>query len=326
MTALNENLTGPADPNIATTDENLSIKDMFQQASVPSLARQILPVVQMHGPTAALFNIRPTPTSLLNVPGANEIQLLRQEVVMVSPSVPIPTVITDEVVQDMKNVYGKRASDIIGKLLRGLTNEVENTDCLSFLSTNSVVYTTPTLTLSAPTNTRTTYYEVTQMVQEIVLHMNSNHFKTYESFCVLPFRQASAFTSVSKLFRSDDSNGHDGLFLAKIGSTSYYVSPDPTTTVAYVGICDLNDPSKSCGVFSPYMDDVVEATNFNSGVITYNIYNRYAFGISPLHTGGQFNPTVVQATTGVAPSVAYTALNGVGGANNHVMLSNFSII
>ncbi len=38
---LNEDLATPADPNIETTDQNLSVDSIFQQTNIPSLAREI---------------------------------------------------------------------------------------------------------------------------------------------------------------------------------------------------------------------------------------------------------------------------------------------
>ena len=57
VTGLVEDTSTPAAPGIETTDENLSVDQMFQQATLPSLAKQIFSVQPMHGPTAALFNI-----------------------------------------------------------------------------------------------------------------------------------------------------------------------------------------------------------------------------------------------------------------------------
>lgn len=45
---LNEDLATPADPNIETTDQNLSVDSIFQQTNIPSLAREICAVSALH--------------------------------------------------------------------------------------------------------------------------------------------------------------------------------------------------------------------------------------------------------------------------------------
>jgi len=44
--------------DIAQTDQNLSVDDMFQQSSVESLAKKICAVLPLTGPSGALFNIK----------------------------------------------------------------------------------------------------------------------------------------------------------------------------------------------------------------------------------------------------------------------------
>ena len=53
-----EDTTGAASPNVATTDQNLTVGQMFQQTSLPSLGRSIFEVMPITGPTAGLFNLR----------------------------------------------------------------------------------------------------------------------------------------------------------------------------------------------------------------------------------------------------------------------------
>ena len=50
------NLLG-GDPNIAQTDQNLSIDNIFQQTNIQSLARQVCSTIQLLGPSGALYNI-----------------------------------------------------------------------------------------------------------------------------------------------------------------------------------------------------------------------------------------------------------------------------
>jgi hypothetical protein len=271
LSKLVENTTGPADPDVATTDENLSVDGMFQQASIPSLARSIFCVQPMSGPTAALFNIR-TKTDKTGF------ELLRREV-EVFPSQAISTGLTQEVAQDILAQYGKDARIVIGKLLRGLANDQENTKCLTFLDTESADK--GNLNFSGPKNAETTLFELTQKVHEIVTAANIPKFVTYEAFCVLPITAAAAIISLNKYVGGDETEEHD-LFLAENGRVKFYLNPDPNATDAYVGLRSSN-MSKCAAVFSPYVSNVVEATDANTGEQTYHIYNRFAISASPLH-------------------------------------------
>jgi len=269
-----EDTTGAADPNIATTDQNLSVDAMFQQSGLPSLGRQIFSVIPMNGPTAALFNLRKKAAS-------NDIELIRAEV-EVYPSTAIKTNITSEAVQDIRAMYGKRADKIIGDLLRGLANTDENTKTLAFLEAKSLALANLQLTDSA--NAELNLFEITQRVQETILRMNSKNLRTYEAFAVIPYTGLGGIMALSKYAGSaNSSKDSGGLFVTKIGVTSFFFNPNPASTTAYVGLIDKADSSKSSGVFSPYVSQVVESQNPDSGELAYHIFNRFAITASPLH-------------------------------------------
>lgn len=284
MTKLIENTTGANAPNVATTDENLSVNDMFQQALIPSLGRQIFPVRHIHGPTAALFNIRKKPdipaTGATPLIPVNDVELLRSEVIC-EPSNSISTGITQEAIQDLKSQYGVYANEVIGKMLRALANKQENASTLAFL--NNVSLLGPNLTRSLPTNPRTTMFEIVGRVNELVAQMNMPDYRTYHAFVVLPFAIAGSLMSLAEYV-----NGSFGeeLHLLTIGKIKVYVNPDPTATDAYVGLHD-DDMSKSSGVFSPYMSEIVGSRNADTGEEGFHIYNRYAITASPLHLPGE---------------------------------------
>lgn len=71
--------------------------------------------------------------------------------------------------------------------------------------------------------------------------------------------------------------------VAKVGRTKFFLNPDPTSSVCYVGLCDQRDPSKSSAVFSPYVSEVVQTTDYDTGEDSYHIFNRFAITASPLH-------------------------------------------
>jgi len=275
LTKVLENLATPAVQSVATTDENLSVDSMFQQSRMPSLGRQIFSVVPMHGPTAALFNLKKKPLT-------NDIELLRTNVA-VYPENSILTGLTQEVVQDLKSQYGKEANNIIGKLLRGLANDDENIKTQAFLSTHSLAG--ANLVLSNRANAELNLFEITQRVQELVLQSNIHGLRTYEAYAVLPYSVMGGIMALSKYAGGDEKER--GLFIASIGQTKFYVNPDPLATIAYVGLKSTDNSSKSSAVFSPYQSTIVEAVRPNSGDIAYNIFNRYAITASPLHVLGE---------------------------------------
>lgn len=268
-----EDLATAGDPNIAQTDQNLSIDNIFQQTNVPSLAREICSTAELTGPTGAIFNIVRKTT----VDGV-DIKLIRKEV-EVFPSEILKTSITREAIQDLKSQFSKDADLIIGTLFRGLSNDLENEKLLSVLSTNSKDY--GDLQLSDSLNASTTAYELTQRVHEIVLKMNQNHQRTYQAFCVLPATAMGSLMGLSSYLGGTNSDS-TGLFIAEINKTKFYLNPDSADTYAYIGLKDVN-LSKSSLVLSPYQNQILDAVNPDSGDIHYFLVNRFAITVSALH-------------------------------------------
>lgn len=275
LAILNEDTTGPAAPEIATTDENLSLDKIFQQTELPSLGRQIFSVLPMNGPTAAIFNIK---TDVTN-PSDKKATLLRNEV-EVYPSDSISTGITQEAVQDIRAQYGMFANQIIGKLLRGLANDQENTRTLEFLDAQSLALTD--LQLSDSLNAEVNLFEITQRVHETILKMNNQNFRTYEAFAVIPATALGGIMGLTQ-YAGGQEDDSDDLLVTVIGKTKFYLNPDPTSTTAYVGLKDTRNPSRSSAVFSPYVSTVVESPDPDTGNVNYHLYNRFAITASPLH-------------------------------------------
>lgn len=267
-----EDTSTPNAPEIATTDENLSVDDMYQQAALPSLGRQIFSVVPMNGPTAALFNIR-------KKAGTNNFELVRKDVEVYN-SESINTGVSQEVIQDLKSQYGKEVEPIVGTLLRGLANDQENEKTIAFLEAQCKAE--ADLQLSDSLNIESIMFEVSQKVNELVLKANTKNMRTYEAFAVLPYYAGAAMAGLSGYVGGDDKDER-GLFLAKVGQISYYMNPVATSTKAYVGLKDTRNASKSAAVFSPYRSTVTEAQDPDSGSINYFIFNRFAITQSPLH-------------------------------------------
>ncbi len=267
-----EDTTGSEDPNIASTDSNLSAEQLFQQTALPSLGRLIFSVIPTSGPTSGIFNIR-------KKAGTNNFELVRNNL-EVYPSESIKTGLTVEVLQDIKNQYGANANQVIGTLLRGLANDQENDRTLAFLTAQAKAE--PTLNLTNALNAETCTFEIGQKVHELILKANTKGIRTYDSFCVLPFKYAAAFAALNTYVGGMDKD-ESGLFISEIGNTKFYMNPNPTDTTAYVGLKDAINPSKSSAIFSPYVETVVEAQDPDSGEMSYFIFNRFGIAASPLH-------------------------------------------
>lgn len=270
-----ENTTGAEAPEIASTDSNLSVDDMFQQTSLQSLGRLIFSVVPTRGPTSGIFNIR-------KKPGTNNFELLRKNV-EVYPSESIKTGLTNEVIQDIKSQYGSNANQVIGTLLRGLANEQENVKTMAFL--NAECKAESDLNLTNSLNAEMNTFEIGQKVHELILKANTQNNRTFDSFCVLPYTFAAGFAALNVYVGGMDRD-ESGLFISEIGNTKFYMNPDPTSTTAYVGLKDAVNPSRSSAIFSPYVENVIEAIDPDTGNPVYFIYNRFAIASSPLHVTG----------------------------------------
>jgi hypothetical protein len=269
-TKMNEDLTTAAEPNVADTDEILSVGDMFQQVKLPSLGRSIFPVVPISGPTGGLFNIRVKAAT-------NDLELVRSNV-EVFPSESIKTGLTQEAAQDIMSQYGLQSRNIIGSLLRGLANDQENTATLAFLDSVSLV--DPFLQLTSAANSEMNWFEVSQRVEELVMKMNAKTARTFSAAAVIPYYAMGAVKAQKPW------TCVDGVWSLTDGCTTYFLNPDVNSVKAYVVLRDLSNPSKSSGVFSPYTSDIIEATDYESGQVAYHIYNRFAITASPLHEVG----------------------------------------
>ncbi len=281
-----EDTTGSEAPEIASTDSNLSAGQMFQQTSLPSLGRLIFSVIPTSGPTSGVFNIK-------KKAGTNNFELVRNNL-EVYPSESIKTGLTLEVIQDIRNQYGINANQVIGTLLRGLANEQENERTLEFLEAESKLE--PVLNLTNAQNAELNTFEIGQRVHELILRANTKNTRTYDSFCVLPYSYAASFAALNTYVGGMDKD-ESGLFISEIGNTKFFLNPDATSTMAYVGLLDIRNPSKSSAIFSPYIETVVEAQDPDSGEMSYFIFNRFGIAASPLHETGNemlFKFSVVQ--------------------------------
>lgn len=271
MTKLNENKWVPT---IATTDENLSINGIYQQAKLPSLGRKIFTVTPISGPTGAIFNIASKTDGIV---------LLRNEVEVYDYPVNAPkSKITLEALQDIKSQYGEDGLKLVANYLKGIANDDENTKTIAFLNNNAVA--TPNITLSEPTLPDLVWREISYKVQQCVLEMNSQHIRTYNAFVVLPYSLGASIMSVFADLHNSELADASSLFIGKSGLTEWYVNPLSDDDNIYVGLMDKYGTGRECAVFSPFTNEIKIDTDYETGMQICHIWNRYAITVSPLHS------------------------------------------
>jgi hypothetical protein len=266
-----EDLTTDGDLNIAQTDSNLSMDNIFQQTNIQSLARQVCSTAVLTGLSGAIFNIVKN--------NGTDFKLVRKEV-SCFPSEIVKTSVTREAVQDLKSQFGKDAENIVGTLFRGISNELENEKLLELLNIESKDY--GDLQLSDSMNAELNLFETTQRVHEIVLKMNQKYQRTFDAFAIIPATALGGIMGLSQ-YAGAVKKEERGLFISQIGSTKFYLNPDVTDVNAYVGLKDSENMSKSSLVFSPYQNQILDAVDQDSGDINYFLVNRFAITSSPLH-------------------------------------------
>jgi hypothetical protein len=264
---------GAGDPNIAQVDQNLSVDNIFQQTNIQSLARQVCSTVQLTGPSGSLFNIIKKPDGF---------KLIRKDLLEV-PSQILKTGITREAIQDLMSQFGKDANTIIGTLFRGISNEIENDALLDVLKTQGKDY--GNLQLTESTNAEMNLFEITQRVHEIILKMNQQYQRTFDAFAIIPYKPLGGIMGLSQ-YAGAVKKDERGLFITQIGSTKFYLNPDVNDTSAYVGLKDSDNLSKSSLVFAPYINQIMETVDPDSGEVLYFLVNRFALDSSPLHEVG----------------------------------------
>ena len=266
-----EDLTTDGDINIAQTDANLSMDNIFQQTNIQSLARQVCSTAVLTGPSGAIFNIVKN--------NGTDFKLVRKEV-SCFPSEIVKTSVTREAVQDLKSQFGKDAETIVGTMFRGISNELENEKLFEVLGTECKDY--GDLQLSDSMNAELNLFETTQRVHEIVLKMNQKYQRTFDAFAIIPATALGGIMGLSQ-YAGAIKKEERGLFITQIGSTKFYLNPNVADLNAYVGLKDDDNISKSSLVFSPYQNQILDAVDPDSGDIHYFLVNRFAIASSPLH-------------------------------------------
>lgn len=269
---LNENVFAP---NIETTDENLSLPEIYMKMRFPSVGKEIFTNAPVHGPTGAIFAIRGKASK-------DGYELLRSEVEVFPDMLEKKVEISKEVVEDLQSMFGLDGLKLLAAYLAGFAKEEENDKTLAFLETNCE--SRPNLTLSEPQNPETTWKEISYKAHQLVLEANMTGKMTYNAFVLLPYKYAASIMSdFADLHNSKEAN-IDEAFVGNSGNLKFFINPNPEADTAYVGLTHPFDTGKSCATFSEYFNEIREALDPKSGRIKYFIYSKFALTKNPLHT------------------------------------------
>lgn len=251
--------------DVADTDE--IVNAIIESKQYSSLAYQICEVSPIHGPTGATF-------ALVFIGG--KFKLLRGDVIVEDDAVE-STGFTVEVMQDLYSQFGKSANDFIAKSFGGVSNMNENKKLISKMS--AFAATATDLLISDPANAETSMFEIQQKVAQIVLRINSDSFKSLDSFVVLPLKAAASMLAISN--RLPENQKERGLYLGSNSRTKFYLNPDPLSDEVFVGI-NSDVPGQSSLIMSPYHHAIKTAVNPETGENAVFNFNRYAITESKL--------------------------------------------
>lgn len=269
---LNENVFAP---NIETTDEVLSLPEIYMKVRYPSIGKLIFTNAPVHGPTGAIFAIRGKATK-------DGFELLRNDVEVFPDMLEKSCEISQEAVEDLQSMFGLDGLKLLAAYLAGFAKEEENGKVLTFLENNCV--SRPALTLTDPQNPETVWKEISYKAHQLILEANMTGKMTYGAFIVLPYKYAASIMSdFADLHNSREAN-LDDVFVGNSGNLEFYVNPDPTATKAYLGLKHPLNTGKSCATFSEYFNEIRQAIDPKTGRIKYFIYSKFALTVNPLHT------------------------------------------
>lgn len=274
-----------ASPNVATIDSKFPLNDVFQQTDLPSLGRSIFTTVKPNGPFAGIFSLTDSHHTNDNSGNFNNTRprlILKRSNLECFPSKPFSTELSDEAVKDLEAMYGREtAYKYITKMLRGLCNNYENDKTIEFLDQNAVQ--TNELKITDTQNSETMMFEISQRVQELSLKMNSLTKRTFSSYAVIPYKYAAAIMTTFAYTTGKNSTNVNELVVADFALMKYFVNPDITSDIIYVGLRSHDEPFCSSGFFGDYGSQLQTIKDPDTGNNIITIYNRFGLAMNPLH-------------------------------------------
>lgn len=147
-----------------------------------------------------------------------------------------------------------------------------------------------TLTLSgdASDNGETNLFYIHKFVNECILNMNKDNYRTYDAFCILPSKNVGGILGLGSTYsklsqQGSDTRAHDYL-LTTINNVKYYVNPDKTATQAIVGLHSSVERGISSLIYCPFGLVTSHAVDSNTGHITIRMNFRSDIVVNPIHS------------------------------------------
>lgn len=272
--------------DIQSTDQIVN-PVLFKDLKQHNLQTDIFQELELTGYSGALFN--------QTRKSSKEFTIIRKEV-EVFPSTPIKTGITKEAYEDMAQMYGaKEAERVLRTLFEGIINDDQNEKTLQFLAKESKEVTPMSLPGDSKDNAQKVMYHLSKKVGSLIHAINDDRFLTHSQYCVLPSKWSGQIEFLG-LFGHQLTTGEQAIngsnrtnIVQKNVNLIYVHNPisvdtDQNADYIYVGLINKENLSQSSAVFSPYRTEVVEAEDYESGDVSYNIFNRYQITQNPLHS------------------------------------------
>ena len=140
----------------------------------------------------------------------------------------------------------------------------------------------------AESNAEVNIFVIHKYVNELVLKMNNNNFRTYDAFCILPssgvggiLGMGSTYSKISQ--QGDDSRSHDYL-LTTINNVKYYLNPNKNDTEVIVGLHSSSEKAANSLIYCPFSILTSTAIDPASGEKTLAVFVRSGIAVNPIHS------------------------------------------
>lgn len=205
------------------------------------------------------------------------------------------TNITQEALEDLLKLstYNQSSTDeypaLFENFVKSAAGHKEVTELLKIVEAKATQANALTLTGSdASDNGETNIFYIQKYVNELIIQMNADNFRTYDAFCILPQKNIGGIlglgTTYSKLSQQNaDTRAHD-YYLTTINNVKYYLNPNKTATSAYVGLHSSVERGTSALIYSPFSILTTNTTNPDSGERVLGVFVRSGLAINPMHS------------------------------------------
>lgn len=140
----------------------------------------------------------------------------------------------------------------------------------------------------AESNAEVNLFVIHKYVNELVLQANTDNFRTYDAFCILPSSGVGGILGLGATYskisqQGSDARAHDYL-LTTINNVRYYINPDKTEKSAIVGLCSNTEKGANSLIYCPFSILTSAAVNPDNGEKTLAVFVRSAIAVNPIHT------------------------------------------